>query len=83
MKKIIGCPFCTLQGDIGDAPEPIIDAKEHLSCRNIKIMAIGCEGLIDPNKKVLDISVWADGAEHDFISEKVPIKYCPMCGRKL
>ena len=40
---------------------------------------------VDENKDLLNLQVWLDGGDLyvDELSKRIPINYCPMCGRKL
>ena len=83
-KQIEGdCKFCTLQGKLENLPDVVFHSEETITCREITIMSLGCNGQIDPRKKTLNVTVWFDGADDDLIFKNVPINFCPICGRKL
>ena len=51
-KEIEGdCRFCTLQGKLENLPDVVFHSEETITCREITITSLGCNGQIDPRKK--------------------------------
>ena len=67
------CNFCC---DFGDA---LINTRKHLSLKNSHMFP----GIVvSVDEGFLSVTAVADTYEPNFQDEYVPIKFCPMCGRK-
>ena len=77
---MIKCNYCT-SDQKGDLPDEEIYAKSLLSFSSL----FGERAIVTIRFDEFDVcyAIWSNGDGDEIAKERLNIKYCPMCGRKL